>query len=174
MVDYNKGGARFASAEMWVIISESPLRWAEIGFMRSSWCPGNCFFRAAGDESIGFYDISRLPKATQGAFTWHVYRIAYDSSSGIWRNYIDGTAYGGWSNPSSAVRIDIGNEVTNNCTILHTTYFGSPSMSSPYAFQYRTSWGQWTTWGTGIQHADHPPYHNEWLTYAIYIRTWGP
>lgn len=140
--------------------------------MRSSWCPGNCFFRAAGDSSTGYYTISAIPKAPQGAFTWHVFKIQLNS--GTYYNYIDGTSYGGYGGfANSAKDVRLGDEITNNCSTVNTTYWGSPSVSSSYAFQYRTSSGLWTTWGSGSVFSN-APYHQQWLTYAIYQRTWGP
>mgnify|MGYP000368558953 CR=1 FL=1 len=172
VADYTKGADRFAASVMWVLMSTAPLDWVEVGFMRSQWCPGNCFYRTRGKDGLVTH-LDKVSKAPKGAHNWHVYRLIYSSSTGAWHTYIDGTHYGGYSHKSTGEVIEIGNEVTSNCTIVHITYFGSPSTSSSYAFQYRTGNGVWTTWGSGNV-VTNPPYRHEWLTYAIYQRTWGP
>jgi hypothetical protein len=132
---------------------------------------------AKGDYSVTpqfFQRQSPLPKSTGGYPTWHQYALVYNSVTGAYDTYIDGQNFGGWTNQPYLRRVDVGTEITNSCSTIHMTYFGSPSPSSSYAFKYRVGVnGFWTTWGSGTASASHPPMHSEWQAYAIYMRAWG-
>lgn len=168
-------GNRFVLSSMWVGF---PTGFVEVGFKRTPECNGNCFYRA---RRISATDFRRdyINKVPHGAHTWHLYKLEYSPSNGTWGTNIDGQYYGGYGGlATSAVRMTVGLELTSNCSIAHTTYFGSPSTSSSYAFRYKTGSGLWTTWGSGVRSCDglgcnDPNAHASWLTWAIYGRAWA-
>lgn len=136
--DHFAASNRFVLSDMWIGFPNATF--VEVGFKRTPSCNGNCFFRARRTTS-GHLSLV-INKAPQGAHTWHVYKLEFSTGGASWVATIDGQSYGGFGGlATSATRMTVGIELTSNCSVAHTTYFGSPSTSSSYAFRYKTGAG---------------------------------
>lgn len=174
VVDYSTGG--FVYQGMWLASKSDIGDYVEVGFIHHETCgPAQyCFVHAHHVNGVQTsYQV--LSKSPSGAHFCHKYRLQYNPTYGGIGTYFGNVKLGStYSQQRASGLISIGNELTNNSSTVHITYWGYSVPSSQYAFKYRTSSGFWTTWGSAQAPIIDWPYHLEWVTYAIRMRTWGP